>query len=78
MITDLRMEPKDGLELIQQIRASTRADLPIVVVSGESEVSEAVKAMHLGVVDFLVKPLDGDKLQALLGLVKRELKLDQP
>ncbi|MFJ4055473.1 response regulator [Pseudomonas sp. NPDC089743] len=72
MITDLRMEPKDGLELIRQIRESERAALSIIVVSGHTDVKEAVDVMHLGVVDFLLKPVD---LGKLLGLVKKELQL---
>ncbi|MHC6223605.1 response regulator [Pseudomonas sp. X10] len=70
MITDLRMEPKDGLELIQQIRESERAELAIIVVSGDTDVKEAVNVMHLGVVDFLLKPVDLDRL---LELVRKEL-----
>jgi len=73
MITDLRMAPSDGLELIRQIRESERAALSIIVVSGDTDVSEAVDVMHLGVVDFLLKPVD---LGKLLGLVKKELKLE--
>ncbi|MDZ3994987.1 response regulator [Pseudomonas sp. Teo4] len=72
MITDLRMQPKDGLELIRQIRESERAALSIIVVSGDTDVKEAVDVMHLGVVDFLLKPVD---LGKLLGLVRKELKL---
>lgn len=70
MITDLRMEPKDGLELIRQIRESERAALSIIVVSGDTDVKEAVDVMHLGVVDFLLKPVD---LGRLLELVRKEL-----
>ncbi len=73
MITDLRMQPSDGLELIRQVRESERAALSIIVVSGDTDVKEAVDVMHLGVVDFLLKPVD---LGKLLGLVKKELKLE--
>ncbi|MBH3386222.1 MULTISPECIES: response regulator [Pseudomonas] len=73
MITDLRMQPEDGLELIRKIRGSERAALSIIVVSGDTDVAEAVDVMHLGVVDFLLKPVD---LGKLLELVKKELKLD--
>lgn len=73
MITDLRMEPWDGMELIRQIRKSKWAALSIIVVSGDTDVKEAVDVMHLGVVDFLLKPVDLDKL---LELVKKELKLE--
>jgi len=76
MITDLRMatadpsEPQDGLELIRLIRHSRWAALSIIVVSGDTDVAEAVDVMHLGVVDFLLKPVDLDKL---LCLVRQEL-----
>ena len=74
MITDLRMEPKDGLELIRQVRESERAALSIIVVSGDTDVKEAVDVMHLGVVDFLLKPVDLDRL---LELVRKELGIEQ-
>ena len=74
MITDLRMEPADGLELIRQVRDSERAALSIIVVSGDTDVKEAVEVMHLAVVDFLLKPVD---LGKLLELVRRELRMDQ-
>ncbi len=70
IITDLRMQPEDGLSLIRQVRASEWAQLPIIVVSGDTDVQEAVKAMHLGVLDVLLKPVDLDRL---LELVSKEL-----
>ncbi|MBJ9976999.1 response regulator [Pseudomonas sp. S75] len=73
MITDLRMLPVDGLELIHKVRETERAEIPIIVVSGDTDVKEAVDAMHLGVLDFLLKPVD---LGKLLELVKRELRID--
>ncbi|HAB03276.1 MAG TPA: two-component system response regulator [Pseudomonas sp.] len=72
MITDLRMQPADGLELIKEVRESERAALSIIVVSGDTDVKEAVDVMHLGVVDFLLKPVD---LGKLLSLVKAELRI---
>ncbi|MBF8729375.1 response regulator [Pseudomonas guariconensis] len=73
MITDLRMAPKDGLELIRLVRESACAALSIIVVSGDTDVKEAVDVMHLGVVDFLLKPVDLDRL---LELVRKELGIE--
>ncbi|APV40364.1 Response regulator receiver domain-containing protein [Pseudomonas frederiksbergensis] len=73
MITDLRMGNVDGLDLIRQVRESVRAALPIIIVSGDADVKDAIEAMHLSVVDFLLKPIDTDKL---LALVKHELGMD--
>ena len=70
LITDLRMAPCSGLDLIRQVRESERAALPIIIISGDADVRDAIAAMHLSVVDFLLKPIDTSKL---LALVKHEL-----
>jgi DNA-binding NtrC family response regulator len=73
LITDLRMGNVDGLELVRQIRETVRAALPIIIVSGDADVKDAIAAMHLSVVDFLLKPIDTGKL---LELVKHELGIE--
>ncbi|MBC3955715.1 MULTISPECIES: response regulator [Pseudomonas] len=70
LITDLRMAPADGLDLIRQVRESERAELPIIIVSGDANVRDAIDAMHLNVVDFLLKPLN---TKQLVKLIRREL-----
>jgi DNA-binding NtrC family response regulator len=73
VITDLRMRNVDGLDLIRQVRESVRAAMPFIIVSGDADVKDAIAAMHLSVVDFLLKPVDTGKL---LELVKHELGMD--
>ncbi|TDV59534.1 response regulator [Pseudomonas sp. LP_7_YM] len=73
LITDLRMAPCDGLDLIRQVRDSARAAMPIIIVSGDAHVRDAIDAMHLSVVDFLLKPIN---TKQLLRLVKRELGME--
>jgi DNA-binding NtrC family response regulator len=73
LITDLRMGQVDGLDLIRHVRESVRAALPIIIISGDADVEDAIAAMHLSVVDFLLKPIDADNL---LMLVKRELGIE--
>jgi DNA-binding NtrC family response regulator len=70
LITGLHMAPVDGLGLIRLIRGTERAALPIVITSDEADVQDAISAMRLGVVDFLLGPID---MEALLALVRREL-----
>ena len=70
MVTDLRMLPHDGLHLIRKVRESERSALPIIIMSGDANVRDAIDAMHLHVVDFLLKPIDTDKL---LKLIRQEL-----
>ncbi|MNF88982.1 C4-dicarboxylate transport transcriptional regulatory protein DctD [compost metagenome] len=70
VITDLCIQPLHGLALIRKIRKTESADLPIVIVSGGAEVPDVIAAMHLNVIDFLLKPIDPDQL---ITLVSREL-----
>ncbi|MCI8208271.1 response regulator [Pseudomonas sp. S25] len=73
LITDLRMAPCNGLDLIRQVRDSERASLPIIIVSGDANVRDAIDAMHLSVLDFLLKPIN---TKHLVKLVKKELGVE--
>ncbi|MES2871602.1 MAG: response regulator [Pseudomonadota bacterium] len=73
ILTDLRMEPYDGLHLIRKVRHSELAALPVIIMSGHAGVRDAIDAMHLSVVDFLLKPIDVEKL---LQLIRQELHLE--
>jgi two-component system, OmpR family, response regulator len=73
LITDLRMQRLDGLELVSKVRESERAALPVIIVSGDADARDVIDAMHLSVVDFLLKPIDSKEL---LTLVKHQLGMD--
>jgi len=62
------------LELIRKVRGSTRAALPIIIMSGDADAKDVIDAMHDGVLDFLLKPIDSVKLAKM---VKRELGMTQ-
>ena len=61
VITDLAMDEMDGLQLIEQIQLRDPL-LPVIMVSGEADIPQALQAAHQGVVDFLVKPVKRDTL----------------
>ncbi|WXL27633.1 two-component system response regulator RssB [Ectopseudomonas mendocina] len=56
VICDLRMPQIDGLELIRRINA-LQVETPVIVVSGAGVMTDAVEALRLGAVDYLIKPL---------------------
>jgi two-component system response regulator HydG len=62
-ITDLTMPGIHGLDLLRRIRQRD-PNAAVVVVTGSSEVDSAVDAMRAGALDYLVKPLDADRLLA--------------
>jgi DNA-binding NtrC family response regulator len=55
----------NGIEVLESIK-SDFPDSDCVMVSANDEVAAAVKAIRLGASDYLVKPLNGDKLIALV------------
>jgi len=56
VITDLKMPGKDGLGLLKVIK-ERYANLPVIVISGASVMSDVVEALRLGAVDYFIKPV---------------------
>jgi DNA-binding NtrC family response regulator len=61
VLTDLRMEPVDGMEVLRAAR-SHRPPIEVIVFTAYGAVETAVEAMHLGARDFLTKPVTLDQL----------------
>jgi len=57
LVLDLKLPGMSGLEL-QEYLVRTRADIPIVVVTGHADVPSAVTALKSGAVDLIEKPFD--------------------
>lgn len=64
VVLDLGLPDRDGLEVIGAIRAVS--DVPVLVVTARTEVSEKIAALDLGADDYVTKPFDGDELLARL------------
>jgi len=56
LICDLRLPGTDGLDVIAAV-ADELPDTPVIVVSGITQVSDAVQALKAGAWDFLTKPI---------------------
>lgn len=61
VVLDLRLGGMDGLSVLRKIRESGPS-LPVIMMSAHGDISDAVQAMKLGAVDFLVKPFDPAEL----------------
>ncbi|HAR95241.1 MAG TPA: sigma-54-dependent Fis family transcriptional regulator [Deltaproteobacteria bacterium] len=69
IITDVRMPRKNGLELLQSIRAGESL-VPVILITGYGTVNDAVTAIKGGAFDYIQKPFD---TETLYGVVKRAL-----
>jgi DNA-binding NtrC family response regulator len=74
LLCDLRMPRKDGLELLGDINESG-LDLITLMISGASEIPDAVRAIKLGAYDYLTKPLDLARLEILLDKLSAHVTL---
>lgn len=63
VLLDLGLPDRDGLELIQLIRAKGAA---LIIVSARTDTAEKVAALDLGADDYLTKPFDTEELLARL------------
>ena len=65
VVTDLIMPGSDGFEVLAAAQQAS-PDLPVVVMSGSAEISDAVRAMRLGARDFRIKPFAFEALEDTL------------
>lgn len=63
VVSDLRMAPMDGLELLGEIRRR-HPDLPVLLMTAFGDVDKAVAAMRGGACDFMLKPFEPKDLLA--------------
>lgn len=57
IITDIKMQKKDGLEMLQELRANG-CTTQVIVLSAYSEFTYAQQAVKLGVTEYLLKPIE--------------------
>lgn len=69
VILDLSLPGMDGLEVCEAIRE--RQDVPIIISSARSDVTDKVKALELGADDYMPKPYDPRELEARIQSVLR-------
>ncbi|ERP93144.1 C4-dicarboxylate ABC transporter [Marinobacter sp. ES-1] len=77
VLCDYNMPGMDGMQLLHEVRKIDE-DIPVILLTGQGDISTAVSAMQQGAYDFIEKPFDHDELIELLrhALEKRHLALE--
>ncbi len=65
VVSDVMMPGMSGLELLEILKEGD-PQRPVVLITAHGTVDSAVEALKRGALDFLTKPLDYDKLEAVL------------
>ena len=61
VISDLRMDEMDGLQLFSEIQ-KVQPGMPVIILTAHGSIPDAVAATQQGVFSFLTKPVDKDAL----------------
>lgn len=70
VLTDYRMPGKNGLEISCEMKRLSSA-VPVVIITGFTDIKVAVQAMKMGVYDYVTKPVNQD---GLLFTIQRALE----
>ena len=70
VLLDLKMPGLNGIEILRKIKEYD-PNLPVIMMSAYGSIAEAVEAMKLGALDYLIKPFDIEELKII---VKRAIK----
>jgi len=73
---DVRMPGISGLDLLDQARTAAR-DMPVVVITAQNTLENAVEAMKRGALDYLVKPFRLAEITALVEKARRARALER-
>ena len=73
MFTDIRMPKMDGIELVERMQECEHIPLT-VAISGYDDFNYAVAMMHNGVREYLLKPIEREKICDILARLNQEIE----
>jgi len=76
LILDLTLPGMDGLEVCKEV--VSKYDIPIIISSARSDLSDKVTGLQLGADDYLPKPYDPQEMYArIISLLRRYKKINE-
>jgi len=78
LITDVKMPGRDGMELLQEVRA-TFPWIPVIMMTAYGSIPMSVQAVKIGAFDFIEKPVDESRLLSVVeAALLKEAELHDP
>ena len=74
LICDIKMPHVSGMKILKHMR-ERKPEIPVVMITAYGSVKQAVEALKIGALDYVVKPFDIEELKIIVahGLEKRRL-----
>jgi two-component system KDP operon response regulator KdpE len=76
ILLDIDLPEINGFEILTSIRS--KSNIPVLIVSGDKEDTDKVKALHLGADDYITKPFNPEELLARISAVLRRVEWTPP
>lgn len=76
IISDINMPNLDGLSMVKKIR-ETDSETHIIIMSAHSDRDKLLKAVELGLVTYLIKPINSQKLKDILLELTQKLRANK-
>lgn len=76
ILLDINMPKRDGLSLAQQIRQLDKS-VKIIITSAHGDQSRLLQAIELGLVKYLLKPIEPQALQSAVGKAVEEIQSEK-
>jgi EAL domain-containing protein (putative c-di-GMP-specific phosphodiesterase class I) len=73
VISDISMPGMTGIDLLKVVR-QTDLDVPVVLMTGRPSIDTATRAIQLGVIGYLIKPVE---INELIGTIERAVQLNR-
>jgi len=73
VVTDIRMEKLDGIEILEQILAKS-GRTKVIIITGYATVEVAREALSKGAFDFIAKPFKPGDLREIIKRATKELR----
>src|SRR5689334_17554486 len=77
ILTDIRMPDVSGFDILAAARLHAPGT-PVIAMSGSAEIPDAVRAMHAGARDFLIKPFEVRTLEEAVAAVLKPAPANEP
>src|SRR5688572_6330245 len=61
ILCDFKLEDMDGTSVLKAIK-EINPDIPVIIITGYSNIKTAVEVMRLGAIDYITKPLIPDEI----------------
>lgn len=72
IITDVKLPKMDGIELLRHINIMDDP-IPVLIITGQGNIEDAIKALRYGARDFVRKPFDINEVASIVrGIIKSE------